>query len=53
MSTKIEAARIVAENGKVTVIANGRVPGVIERVVAGEPIGTIFHPYPQNAKVHA
>jgi len=27
MSTKIEAARIVAESGKVTVIANGRNPG--------------------------
>jgi glutamate 5-kinase len=53
MSTKIEAARIVAESGKVTVIANGRVPGVIERVVAGESIGTIFHPHPHDAKVQA
>jgi glutamate 5-kinase len=45
MSTKIEAARIVAEAGKTTVIANGRIPGVVERVVAGEPIGTVFHPH--------
>jgi glutamate 5-kinase len=45
MSTKIEAARIVAESGKVTVIANGRIPGAIERVVAGESIGTVFHPH--------
>jgi glutamate 5-kinase len=44
MATKIEAARIVAESGKVTVIANGRIPGVVERVVAGEAIGTVFHP---------
>jgi glutamate 5-kinase len=44
MSTKIEAARVVAESGKVTVIANGRIPGVVERVVAGEAIGTVFHP---------
>jgi glutamate 5-kinase len=50
MSTKIEAARIVAESGKITVIANGRIPGVVERVVAGESIGTAFRP---NAKVHA
>jgi glutamate 5-kinase len=50
MSTKIEAARIVAEAGKTTVIANGRIPGVVERVVAGESIGTVFHP---QAKVTA
>jgi glutamate 5-kinase len=53
MSTKIEAARIVAEAGKTTVIANGRVPGTIERVVAGESIGTVFHPHLQPAKVNA
>lgn len=53
MSTKIEAARIVAEAGKTTVIANGRVPGTIERVVAGELIGTVFHPHSQPAKVTA
>ena len=45
MATKIEAARIVAEAGKTTVIANGRIPGVVERVVAGESIGTVFHPH--------
>jgi len=45
MSTKIEAARIVAESGKITVIANGRIPGVVERVVTGEAIGTVFHPH--------
>ena len=48
MSTKIEAARIVAEGGKITVIANGRLPGVVERVVAGEAIGTVFHPRLRN-----
>jgi glutamate 5-kinase len=53
MSTKIEAARIVAEAGKTTVIANGRIPGVVERVVAGESIGTVFHPHVQPAKVTA
>jgi len=47
MATKIEAARIVAEAGKTTVIANGRIPGVVERVVAGESIGTVFHPHTQ------
>jgi glutamate 5-kinase len=53
MSTKIEAARIVAEAGKVTVIANGRIPGVVERVVAGESIGTVFHPRPPHVEDRA
>ena len=53
MSTKIEAARIVAEAGKTTVIANGRIPGIVERVVAGESIGTVFHPHIPPAKVTA
>ena len=54
MATKIEAARIVAEAGKTTVIANGRIPGVVERVVAGESIGTVFRPHLQTAeRVHA
>jgi glutamate 5-kinase len=53
MATKIEAARIVSESGKVTVIANGRVPGVVERVVAGEAIGTVFHPRAHSTKGHA
>jgi glutamate 5-kinase len=35
--------------GKVAVIANGRLPGVVERVVAGESIGTVFHPHLQTA----
>ena len=51
MTTKIEAARIVAEAGKLTVIANGRVPGVVERVVAGESIGTVFHPHAHASSV--
>lgn len=42
MSTKIEAARIAVEAGKIAVIANGRVPGVVERVCAGQDVGTVF-----------
>ena len=46
MSTKIEAARIVTEAGKVAVIANGRTPDILERICAGEPVGTVFSPIP-------
>lgn len=42
MSTKVEAARIVMDAGKVAVIASGRTPGVVERVCAGEDAGTVF-----------
>ncbi len=42
MSTKLEAARIVSESQRLAVIANGRTPHVIERVCAGERIGTLF-----------
>jgi len=42
MLTKVEAARIVMEAGKIAVIASGRVPGQVERVCAGEDAGTVF-----------
>jgi glutamate 5-kinase len=42
MLTKVEAARLVMEAGKVAVIASGRIPGMVERVCAGEDAGTVF-----------
>jgi len=42
MSTKLEAARIATEANRLAVIANGRLPHVIERVCAGEVVGTLF-----------
>ena len=44
MRTKVEAARIATQSGCVTVVANGREPRVIERVLAGEALGTLFLP---------
>lgn len=44
MATKIEAARIVTEAGRIAVIANGRTPQILESVCAGENIGTVFAP---------
>ena len=44
MTSKLESARIVLRAGKQVVIANGRTPGVLERIVAGEAIGTRFAP---------
>ena len=44
MSSKLEAANIAVEAGRPAVIANGRLPHVIERVCAGEVVGTLFLP---------
>ncbi|MCK5539810.1 MAG: glutamate 5-kinase [Deltaproteobacteria bacterium] len=44
MLSKLEAARKAAAYGIPTVIANGRRPGVMSRVLAGEDEGTIFLP---------
>ena len=42
MISKLESARIVLHAGKQVIIANGRTPQVLERIVAGESIGTYF-----------
>ena len=44
MLSKLESARIVLEAGKQVIIANGRTPQVLERIVAGEAVGTRFSP---------
>jgi glutamate 5-kinase len=44
MASKLEAARIATEAKGFAIIANGRFPNVIERVCAGEVVGTLFLP---------
>jgi glutamate 5-kinase len=44
MTTKIQAAKTVAERGGATIIANGREENVISRIMKGEVLGTIFLP---------
>jgi len=44
MKTKLEAARIAAHAGCRMVLAHGRLDQVLERVLAGECIGTLFLP---------
>jgi glutamate 5-kinase len=44
MASKLEAARIATEAKGLAIIANGRMPNVIERVCAGEVVGTLFLP---------
>jgi glutamate 5-kinase len=44
MITKLQAARTAASSGAATVVANGRRAGVLLRITAGEPEGTLFLP---------
>ncbi len=44
MKPKIEAAKIASNAGCRMVLANGREKNVIERIFAGEEIGTVFMP---------
>ena len=43
MLSKLESVRIALQAGKQAVIANGRTPQVLERIVAGEAVGTRFN----------
>jgi glutamate 5-kinase len=44
MSTKLEAAQKAGASGIPMVIANGREPGVVARILKGETVGTYFQP---------
>ncbi len=42
MTTKLKAVRIAAEGGCRVVLAHGRENNVVPRILAGDPIGTVF-----------
>jgi glutamate 5-kinase len=42
MLTKLEAAQIAMQSGGICIIANGKTPDILDRIVAGEHIGTMF-----------
>ncbi|MDY6793684.1 MAG: glutamate 5-kinase [Actinomycetota bacterium] len=44
MTAKLEAARISTSSGIGVVVAPGREPRILERVLQGERVGTYFHP---------
>lgn len=44
MITKIEAARLANDCGISVIIANGRTPGILNKIAAGEKFGTLFKP---------
>lgn len=52
MVTKVRAARLAARSGTATIIAPGNGEGVLKRIGAGEPVGTLLTPFqePQAAR---
>lgn len=44
MTTKLEAVRSAASCGAATVVCNGRTRGILQRVMSGDPVGTLFLP---------
>jgi len=44
METKLEAAAVATASGALVVVASGRRPGVLEEVLAGADVGTLFLP---------
>ena len=41
MASKLEAARLATAGGENVIIASGRAPGTLTRILAGEPVGTL------------
>ena len=44
MAAKLDAAEIAMQAGGLVVIANGKTPGILQRIFQGESVGTIFLP---------
>jgi glutamate 5-kinase len=44
MASKLEAARLATAEGTAVVIANGGMPNVLDRILAGDDVGTLIAP---------
>jgi glutamate 5-kinase len=44
MNSKVEAARMVTESGEAMIVANGRSERILEQILDGESVGTLFVP---------
>ncbi len=44
MATKLEAADVATASGALAVVASGRRPGILEEILAGADVGTLFLP---------
>ncbi len=49
MKTKLAAAHVATHSGCATIIASGKIGGVIDKIFAGEEVGTLFLPKPTKS----
>src|SRR6185312_7953087 len=45
MTSKLKAARLAKAAGEAVIMANGGVDGILDRIFAAEPVGTLFLPH--------
>lgn len=45
MRSKLRAARLATAAGESVILANGETPDILDRIFAGEPVGTLFLPH--------
>jgi glutamate 5-kinase len=51
MESKLEAANIVTSSGEAAIIANGRQPDILSRIMDFDNVGTLFIPYKHKKKI--
>jgi glutamate 5-kinase len=50
MRSKLRAARLATAAGESVIMANGATPAILDRILAGEPAGTLFLPHGSSLK---
>jgi glutamate 5-kinase len=50
MRSKLRAARLATAAGESVIMANGSVAGILDRIMAGEVVGTLFLPHGSSLK---
>ncbi len=50
MRSKLRAARLATAAGESVIMANGSEPGILDRIMAGETVGTLFLPHGTSLK---
>ena len=52
MSSKLQAAALVTDAGDAAIIANGKLPHIVDRLLQGEELGTLFIPAGKRVDAH-
>jgi glutamate 5-kinase len=48
MRSKLRAARLATAAGESVIMANGSIDGILDHILAGEPVGTLFLPHGED-----